>query len=284
MTTTVRPQEQSVMANGLRLHYLDWGGEAAVPALAFHGFALNSHSWDEVAPRLRDRLRLLAFDQRGHGLSDRAQEMSDYNRDSMVSDIAQIIATLKLERPVIIGHSMGGINALTFAARYPDQVRALVLADVGPQIAAAGASEVQKFVSGPYELESLDAWVEHTHKYYPHRSKERIRERLTVSLSPTPQGALAKQYDERFRNNFIRDIEASEEQRWESARALRCPTLLIRGGDSPVLTAEGAERFAREIAVVRLVTIPGAAHSVAGDKPEEFTAAVRAFLDDVLGK
>ena len=211
MTTTVRPQEQSVMANGLRLHNLDWGGEAAVPALAFHGFALNSHSWDEVAPRLRDRLRLLAFDQRGHGLSDRAQEMSDYNRDSMVSDIAQIIATLKLERPVIIGHSMGGINALTFAARYPDQVRALVLADVGPQIAAAGASEVQRFVSGPYELESLDAWVEHTHKYYPHRSKERIRERLTVSLSPTPQGALAKQYDERFRNNFIRDIEASEE-------------------------------------------------------------------------
>jgi pimeloyl-ACP methyl ester carboxylesterase len=166
------PRDAAVEANGLSLHYLDWGGSAAVPAIAFHGFALNCHSWDEVAPALLQRVRLLAFDQRGHGLSDRAPEMRGYSRDAMVADIEGIVRRLELDRPVILGHSMGGMNALCFAGRHPDRVRALVLVDVGPEIRFDGANEVIQFVQGPYELESLDAWVEHTHRYYPYRSKE----------------------------------------------------------------------------------------------------------------
>ena len=81
------PRSIYVQAEGLRLHALDWGGAASQPALAFHGFALNCHSWDEVAPVLSSRVRLYAFDQRGHGRSDRAERLEHYTRDHMVSDI-----------------------------------------------------------------------------------------------------------------------------------------------------------------------------------------------------
>ena len=287
MTTDVQPLDRTITAHGLRLHYLDWGGDASVPALALHGFALNCHSWDEVAPALRSRLRLRALDQRGHGRSQWANEMREYTRDHMVRDIEAVVAGLELERPVLIGHSMGGGVAMTFAARHPEQVRALVLVDTGPEVSPEGAERVHEFVAGPYVMDSLDAWVEHTAKYYPHRSKDGIRKRLAVSLRETPDGMFAKQFDERFTDReYEKERLASHEERqrqgWEIARRLRCPTLLLHGGDSPVVSLEAAERFAAEVPVARMVSIPGAAHSVAGDQPEAFVAAVSGFFDEVL--
>jgi len=276
------PIDRRVRAHGLELHYLDWGGTARTPAIALHGFALNCHSWDEVAPRLRSRLHLLAFDQRGHGLSDRADRVEDYTRENMVADLECAVRALDLARPVVIGHSMGGMNAMIFAARHPEIVRALVLVDVGPEVSVDGTREVGLFVAGPYELDSLDDWVEHTHRYYPWRSKERIRARLEVSLRETPGGKLAKQYDERFRGGFGGVAEGRDELA-DVARRLRCPTLLVHGAESPVLTREMAERFAAAADCVELVSIPGAGHSVAGDKPEEFLKVVESFLDATLG-
>ena len=181
---------------------------------------------------------------------------------------------------MLIGHSMGGMNGMTFAARHPQALRALILVDVGPEVSVDGAQQVGTFVAGPYELPDLDAWTEHTHRYYPWRSADKIRARLAVSLRETPHGTLAKQYDPRFRDGFG-GIAAAIESLWDVARALRCPTLLVHGGDSPVLTADMAARFEAEVECVRRVTIEGAGHSVAGDRPDEFSEAVHEFLDQV---
>ncbi|MEE9282267.1 MAG: alpha/beta hydrolase [Myxococcota bacterium] len=276
-----RPRSASVTVNGLRLHYLDWGEESGVPALAFHGFALNCHSWDEVAPMLGSRLRIHAFDQRGHGLSDRGEKLEDYTRDHMVRDIEAIVDSLGLSRPVVIGHSMGGMNAMTFAARNPDKVRALVLVDVGPEVSVDGAKQVSYFVAGPYELDSLEDWVDYIHEYYPWRSKQGIRARLELSLRRTESGKFAKQYDERFRQAFG-GIAESEESPWQTAERLRCPTLLVHGRSSPVLPLQTAQEFERRVDCVRLVSVGGAGHSVAGDQPDAFVRAVSGFLEEVL--
>lgn len=281
--TEAAPRDGTANVNGLDLHYLDWGGAAAAPAVALHGFALNCRSWDEVAPALSDRLHWYALDQRGHGLSDRAAELADYSRDHMADDIRGFIERAGLDRPVVIGHSMGGMNAMTFASRHPQALRALILVDVGPEVTVDGAQQVRQFVAGLYEMDSLDDWVEHTHKYYPYRSKEGIRKRLAVSLRETPEGKLAKQFDERFRQAEFRGVADSRGDIWETARGLRCPTLLLHGEKSPVLKREQAERFAEAVESVRLVTIAEAGHSVAGDQPEAFAEAVRAFLAELAG-
>ena len=280
--TAAAPSSATVSVNGLDLHYIDWGGAAAVPAVSLHGFALNAHSWDEVAPALSDLLHWYALDQRGHGLSARAPELADYSRDHMAGDVAAFIDSLGLDRPVVVGHSMGGMNAMTFAAAHPGALRALVLVDVGPEVSVDGAAQVRQFVAGPYEMDSLDDWVEHTHKYYPFRSKERIRARLAVSLRETADGRQAKQFDERFRQAEFRGVAESRTDIWESARRIAVPTLLLHGGKSPVLKREQAEQFAAAVDHVRLVTIPDAGHSVAGDQPEAFARAVRGFLGEVL--
>ena len=275
-------QDGTAHVNGLNLHYLDHGGDAPVGAVALHGFALNCHSFDEVAPALSEQLHWYALDQRGHGHSDRAAELGHYSRDHMTSDIQGFIAERGLERPVVLGHSMGGMNAMTFAARHPDQLRALVLIDVGPGVNVDGVQQVRQFVAGPYELDSLDAWVDMTHQYYPFRSKEAIRRRLAVSLRETPEGKMAKMFDERFREADFRGVADGRDGIWETAKALTVPTLLLHGENSPVLKREQAEEFADQVPVVTLVTIPEAGHSVAGDQPEAFVDAVRGFLGDVL--
>ena len=276
------PAEREIVTSGLRLRYRDWGGDARVFGLALHGFGGSAHSWDEVAPGLRESLRLLAFDQRGHGRSEWCEKIEDYTRDAMVGDIDGIVSALGLERPVLIGHSMGGMNAMTWASRNPASLRALVLVDVAPDVRVDGPREVAYFVAGPYVLDSLEAWVEHTHEHYPWRSREAIRARLEVSLRETGDGRLAKQYDERFRRGFG-GVTGDRGHLWDVARRLECPTLLVRGGSSPVLPLEMAEAFAAEVEPVRLISIPGAGHSVAGDRPAEFVRATRAFLHEVLG-
>lgn len=273
---------QTATVNGLQLHYVDHGGDAEVSAVALHGFALNCHSFDEVAPALSDRLHWYAVDQRGHGHSDRAADLGDYSRDHMAEDIRAFIEVSGLDRPVVMGHSMGGMNAMTFAAQHPDLLRALVLIDVGPGVSVDGVQQVRQFVAGPYELDSLEAWVEMTHQYYPFRSKEGIRKRLAVSLRETPEGKMAKMFDERFRQADFRGVADARAGIWETAKALTVPTLLLHGEKSPVLKREQAEEFADKVPAVRLVTIPEAGHSVAGDQPEAFVEAVRDFLDDVL--
>ncbi len=274
--------ELNATVNGLSLHYIDHGGQAAVSAVALHGFALNCHSFDEVGPALSDRLHWFALDQRGHGRSDRAVALADYSRDHMADDIRGFISELGLERPVVLGHSMGGMNAMTFAAAHPNQLRALVLIDVGPGVSVDGVQQVRQFVQGPYEMDSLEDWVEMTHQYYPFRSKEGIRKRLAVSLRKTPEGKMAKMFDERFRQAEFHGVAEARTGIWDTARALTVPTLLLHGENSPVLQREQAEQFASEVEAVRLVTIAGAGHSVAGDQPEAFADAVGEFLDDVL--
>ena len=274
--------QHRAQVNGLSLHYLDHGGDAAVSAVALHGFALNCHSFDEVAAVLSDRLHWYALDQRGHGRSDRAVELGDYSRGHMADDVRGFIESTGLDQPVVLGHSMGGMNAMTFAAAHPEMLRALVLIDVGPGVSVDGVQQVRQFVQGPYELDSLDAWVEMTHQYYPFRSKENIRKRLSVSLRETAAGKMAKMFDERFREADFRGVADARTGIWETARALTVPTLLLHGEKSPVLQLEQAEEFAAQVEVVRLVSIPEAGHSVAGDQPEATAAALREFLDDVL--
>ncbi len=124
----MKPRGRSVTLRGLRFHYRDWGGRGQ-PLLLLHGLASNSRIWDLAAPHLTSRFRVLALDQRGHGLSDKPDDGYDFQ--SITGDLQALIQALGLERPGLVGHSWGANVALQFAADQPDAVSWLVLVDGG---------------------------------------------------------------------------------------------------------------------------------------------------------
>ena len=122
------PQEQFIQTNGLNFHLIDWGGGGQWLVL-LHGLASQAHIWDLVAPRLTDSFRVIAIDQRGHGLSDKPDH--GYDWATITSDLDAILRAQKIDRAVLAGHSWGGNVALQYAADQPDRVSGLILIDGG---------------------------------------------------------------------------------------------------------------------------------------------------------
>ncbi len=118
--------DRRVQARGLTFHYVEWGAATQSPLLCLHGITQTAHSWDEVAAELATEYRVLCFDQRGHGDSDWAPD-GDYTRQTQAADLDAITDALGLSRFILAGMSMGGINSITFTARHPEKVRALII-------------------------------------------------------------------------------------------------------------------------------------------------------------
>ena len=274
--------EHTVNVGSMKLSYQEWGNPQAQPMIMLHGFGVSGHMFDEFADRMQDRYRLIALDQRGHGDSDWAED-GDYSRDSFVEDLEAFRKELGIERFILVGHSMGGLNAVTYANRYPQRARALVLVDVGPESAKEGVDNIVRFTRGPDELE-FEEFVELAHRFNQRRTLENIRERMRHRLKPTENGKFTWKFDKRFRqpeSGLRIGSEAGNDDSWSLFRAIRVPTLLIRGAESDVLSQEVADRAATEMNRARLVVIPGAGHSVPGDNPDAFTEAVTEFLGDL---
>ncbi len=274
--------ERSVAVGTLKLSYQEWGNPEAAPIIMLHGFGVSGHMFDEFADRMQDGYRLLALDQRGHGDSDWSEE-GDYTRNAFVEDLEGFRRELGIERFVLIGHSMGGLNAVAYTNRYPQHVRALVLVDVGPEAAKEGVDNIMRFTRGPDELE-FEEFVELAHRFNQRRSLENIRERMRHRLKPTENGKWTWKFDRRFRqpDSGLRiGSENGSDDSWALFRGVTVPTLLIRGAESDVLSQPVAERAATEMQRARLVVVPSAGHSVPGDNPDAFTEAVREFLGDL---
>jgi esterase len=131
--------------NGLRANYVEWGDPQAPPVILLHGLRSYARTWEPVAAALADRYRLIALDHRGRGDSD-WDPAGDYFTETYVSDLEQFADTLALPRFALIGHSMGGANAIVYAARHPERVRLAVIEDIGPGSSArsGGAERIRR--------------------------------------------------------------------------------------------------------------------------------------------
>ena len=117
------PKSDFVHVNGIRLHYLDWGGKG--PALIFlTGMGSSAYIYNKFAPRFTDRFHVLALTRRGHGDSDYPE--AGYDADTLTEDIRQFMDHLKVEKAVLAGHSLAGVELTHFAGTYPERVDKLV--------------------------------------------------------------------------------------------------------------------------------------------------------------
>lgn len=117
--------------NHMRYHLADWGGpDGAQPILLVHGLASNAKIWKFVAPELAQQFRVVAVDQRSHGLTEPPPD-GDYGFKAMCDDLKQVCAELHFEKPVIVGHSWGASVALEYAAHFPNNIAGVVMIDGG---------------------------------------------------------------------------------------------------------------------------------------------------------
>jgi pimeloyl-ACP methyl ester carboxylesterase len=270
-------RDATVSANGLSFHYVEWGDAKAEPLLCLHGITQTAHSWDEVADALASDYRVICLDQRGHGDSDWAPN-GEYNRQAMAGDVDAVSDALGLSKFLLCGMSMGGINSITFTAAHPAKVRALVIVDVSPEVKVEGVQNIRSFIQASDELPTFEAFVERAHQFNPRRSLDNIRSRLSHNLKQLPNGNWTWKYDKALRSGE-RGFQASGLLTlWDDVAKIRCPTLIVKGAESDILSGESATEMQTAIPGSALAVIPGAGHSVMGDNPEAFVREVRPFL------
>lgn len=283
------PTEVTLPGAGLRLRALDWGGPAQGCTVVFlHGGGLSARTWDVVCDLLRPRVRCVAIDLRGHGDSDWAPD-GDYSLAAHVADLRAATAALETDRLVLAGMSLGGLVALVTAAEAPTPPVGLVLVDTGPDGSRpAGRRRLQAFMGERDEFESVEEAVERAIAFNPRRSRERLRRTLPGNLRQTQRGTWTWKYDPRIRRpaGGPAASEAEVQRAWDDRRRVlqaaasrvRCPTLVVRGGDSDMFLDEDAERTAAAFADGRWTTIPGASHTVQSDRPAELATVLGDFL------
>ncbi len=263
--------------NDLRMHYVEWGDAQATPMVCLHGLRAYGHWFDEFAAVVSNRYRVLALDQRGRGETDWAAD-GDYTREAYVSDVEAFVETLQLDRFILIGHSMGGLNAIHYATRHPDRVLELGVLDIGPEVDPTGMQRMRTELGNtPAGFDSWQAAKAFLKMRHPKASEENRQTRLNWMLKEGSDGRIAWRIDQAiFDPNLKPD---NPQQTWALLSQIRCPTLILRGGESDVLSVDTCQKMLTHIPDSQWVDIPGAGHMVLEDNPEACNAALLDFFN-----
>jgi pimeloyl-ACP methyl ester carboxylesterase len=270
---------RNIVLRHLRLHFLEWGAPDAPPIVLLHGGHQSAHSWDLVSLHLAQRYRVLALDQRGHGDSEWVRDVAYSNHD-MALDAEAFIAGLGLDRVILVGHSMGGRNAMLLTRRDAARLRALVVVDVGPEVSDRGRQVIAGFVRDNEEFDDLEHFVRNVQTYDPYRSREHIERTVKYNMLQRADGKFVSKCDATPRRlGLVRGSGPLENITLEDARAFNLPVLVMRGENSRILEADAAERLRDTLPHGSLVTVPNCGHNVHGQNTQGFIAALTGFLD-----
>ncbi|HZT99181.1 MAG TPA: alpha/beta hydrolase [Ktedonobacteraceae bacterium] len=281
-------RDDFAIAGNTKLHYVQWG-EQGPPVVCIHGLTANAFCFQAIADELASDHRVFAYDLRGRGDSDKPKE--GYSVPLHVTDLTKLLDALGLERPVLIGHSLGAMIALYFAAHYPDKLSKLVLIDAGAPLAWKTPGEqpawltasigrlgipvpsFQEYVGrlkaapflGPYWNEYLDIYFDHD-----------VQRNSDGSVT-------SKCYREGILEEGRRFAEAEPEQQWSSVRV---PTLLLRAGqglffdNDQLLSEADTQAVRRNINSCQYVNFPTLNHYtiIFGIEPRP-AREIRSFIE-----
>lgn len=273
-----RTKRAVATVNGLNLFYRDTGSD--LPAmLCLHGRWGRGETWTDLLFRYRDRYRIIAPDQRGHGLSDRP--VARYAAADMAADMYGLVRQLECGPAIVVGHSMGGRVGAYLAALYPSEVRALALLD----IEAAGPDSVSELppdqISGVDELTAewptpyptYEEALQDLSKRFARASNVRY---FLESLVETVEG-----YDFLFSRYAMAAIGAYLEGWYHLLPQIQCPVLFVRAAESWCLSKEEADKMRGLIRNCTYFEVTDSDHMVYADNPQEFYPQFEQFIRGV---
>jgi pimeloyl-ACP methyl ester carboxylesterase len=263
MTTVMQPDSKTLRVNGLALHYLEWGKADAPDIVCVHGYTGSADAFNALARRLQHRFHLLALDVRGHGESAWSPAEA-YQYGDQAGDLAAFVDRLGLDRFVLIGTSMGGIIAMAYAAAHARRLRGLVINDIGPD-AEAGTQRITQMVgSRPDEFATLEEAMAYRQQMSPilaARSAEDQRELALGVLRQRPDGRWGWKMDPAYIRQRVERGPPARPPLWPALQAVSCPTLVVWGSESDVLSEAQARRMADVLPRGELVRVPGIGHA-----------------------
>ncbi len=247
-------------------------GDPSRPALVLlHGGGANAHWWDHLAPSLAEHWYVVALDFRGHGDSDYPEEIV---QGAFVRDLEGLLEHLGTPHAVLVGHSMGGHIALEHAAAAPG-VRALIAIDVARGASRTARRMMRLALALRPSYGSRDEAIARYQFIPPAR---RASETLRSSIA---RHSVRREADGRFSFKFDPRWFAQPPGAEIAFERISCPTLLVRGGESRLLTPDRAVELRERIPNARLVEIPEAGHHVHLDQPETVLETIQQFLATV---
>ena len=288
MTSVAVPQDSWAEVGDLTMRYQDWGGDGP-PVMALHGLASSAHWYDLAVPYLRDRFRVVAPDQRGHGKTTQAS--SGYDWGTLAGDITRLMDHLGIAKATVFGHSWGGHVASNLAVRHPDRVRGVVLIDGG-------------FQDG--RMRAGATWESFRDRVRPRDvsgNKEQFLDRLRVQLadcwSNQLEGiVLSMVYEDD--EGQIQDILRPENhaqvtrQMWDEPASkvlpqIRRPTLIVPAEPRPerantefaIMRREQVEMASRVIPSAQVRWISDTSHDIGYHQPRELASVITEFLDSL---
>lgn len=255
-------------ANGINIHYLRTGGDKA-PVVLLHGLLTNGACWTPLARGLEEDYDVIMPDARGHGNSSAPKQ--GYTYETLADDVLSLIETLRLSKPALLGHSMGGMTAAVAGSRNPERLRGLVLAD-------------PPFLTLEHQQEVFESDVAAQHRRILEQSKEDFLAELRIRHSRRSPELIELFAQARFQTSIhaFEILTPPYPDYRELIRALAVPGLLIIGDVGSVVSSRAAEELAELNPHLSVAKIREAGHGIPYDQPERFLAVVKAFLSKTL--
>ncbi|MCP4756438.1 MAG: alpha/beta hydrolase [Proteobacteria bacterium] len=249
-----------MVLNGIELHYLEWGKRTHPPVLLLHGFLSQARIWGDLASILCGNHRVLALNQRGHGKSEWSTD-GDYSIDAHFTDLVHFIEHLDLRELVLIGHSMGGRNALFYTACRPERIRKLILVD-----ARLGNSD--------QSLNALKSMLGNADVAdFSHLSIDDAFDRIRSTSEKPIAAGNGSLYDpwlvvaSHLADHRVEDL-------WPFVGNIPCPTWIIRGERSRFLSQTDAETMKHLMPTAEIEVVPLASHLPMLENRQAFNRAV----------
>lgn len=237
-----------------------------------HGIGRVAHTFDHLAQAFTADYHVLAIDMRGHG--DSAWDPgANYLVEDHVKDFEAFIATLGLRRVTLWGNSTGGRVVQVYAGLHPDNVRALIVEDVGPErpktISDNFARSVQRDAAGWGSMDDLVAQLTRENQGIP---EDQLRVYARYGSKLDANGRLIWKRDPQLAKGFV------ETELWQYVRRITSPTIYVIGGRSTIVPVETQDELRKTIPGVQIVTMPGLGHYPSQEQPTAFERIVKGFL------
>ena len=264
-----------------RVAYTEWGrASAQPPVICVHGLTRNGRDFDALASALADRFRLLCPDVPGRGDSEWLPDPGDYVFPTYLASLTAMLAHADVDRVAWVGTSMGGLLGMVMAAQRNTPVTRLVINDVGPVIEPVALTRIAGYVGlDPIfdNFAALEAHIREVSAPFGALSDAQWTELARSTARQTADGKWRLKYDPGIAVPFRHATPATTDL-WAVWDALRCPTLLLRGAESDLLSPETAAAMRGRGPKPQFVEFPGVGHAPMLLTPEQI-APVAAFLE-----